>query len=190
MKCGRNNDNFANFSYKLQDFQNIETNHRLYIDRGSVYWEQQASWENCTILEKLGLFVYVFLNTSYFSSASFVYFFLFCLHFRRKISIYLSDHSSSIEVYACKMCIVFVWTPPSSWNQDLVQDELADCLSLSMKHIKYSFNYTTIHANTKWTFFSIYNYIHIYKYIYTIRGVNLKVSDKNIIKLNIKKSKF
>ena len=37
MKCGRNNDNFANFSYKLQDFQNIETNHRLYIDRGSVY---------------------------------------------------------------------------------------------------------------------------------------------------------
>ena len=32
MKCGRNNDNFANFSYKLQDFQNIETNHRVDID--------------------------------------------------------------------------------------------------------------------------------------------------------------
>ena len=37
MKGGRNNNNFANFSYKLQDFQNIETNHILYIDRGSVY---------------------------------------------------------------------------------------------------------------------------------------------------------
>ena len=110
MKCGRNNDNFANFSYKLQDFQNIETNHRLYIDRGSVYWEQQASWENCTILEKLGLFVYVFLNTSYFSSASFVYFFYFVYILGGK---YLSISQIIQVVLKCTpaKCVLYLYEP-------------------------------------------------------------------------------
>ena len=54
-------------------------------------YSRQAG-QNCTTLEKLGLFVYVFLKTSYFSSASFVYFFIFWLHFRGEISFYLSDH--------------------------------------------------------------------------------------------------
>ena len=59
MKGGRNNDTIIvfiakYFFYKLQDFQNIETNHRVDIDR---YWEQQAS------RDKMGLFVYVFFSS-------------------------------------------------------------------------------------------------------------------------------
>ncbi len=47
------------------------------LKRFSVLNSRQAG-ENCTILEKLGLFVYVFLKTSYCSSAFFVNFLIFC----------------------------------------------------------------------------------------------------------------
>ena len=56
-----------------------------------------------TILEKLGSFVYVFLKTSYFLSASFVYFFIFLFTFEEG-NIYLSLRSLSIDdVYVGKM---------------------------------------------------------------------------------------
>ena len=65
---------------------------RVDIDRGSVYSVQQASWAKRYNFRKCGSFVYVYLKTGYFSSASFVFCFISCLHFKGKISIYLSDH--------------------------------------------------------------------------------------------------
>ena len=65
---------------------------RVDIDRGSVYSVQQASWAKRYNYRKCGSFVYVILKTGYFSSASFVFCIMSCLHFKGKISINLSDH--------------------------------------------------------------------------------------------------
>ena len=58
--------------------------------------------KNCTISEISGLFVYVILKKSYFSSVSFLYFHIFCLHLGGENS-YLSLRLFSIDVYAGKM---------------------------------------------------------------------------------------
>ena len=70
---------------------------------GSVYHEyiRQAGL-NCSILEKLGLFVYVFLKTSFFFQCflCLLSYFLFTV---QGGNIYLSLRSFSIDVYSGKM---------------------------------------------------------------------------------------
>ena len=75
---------------------------------GSVYHEyiRQAGL-NCSILEKLGLFVYVFLKTSFFFQCFLCLLSYFLFTFKGE-NIYLSLRSFSIDVYV--YCVVFyIW---------------------------------------------------------------------------------
>ena len=73
-----------------------------------MHWVQQASWAKQYNFRKIGVVCVLFLKTSNFSSASFVYFLIFCLHYRRKISIFLSDYLVLMGTPA--KCLLNIWS--------------------------------------------------------------------------------
>ena len=102
-------------------------NHRVDFYRCSVYWVQQASWKklnNIHILEK-----------SYFSSSSFVYFLIFCLHFRGKYLI--SDHTinTTDQYYWCvrrQKCLLNIWSkymPKSKFKTNPCRLQYVYCMN-------------------------------------------------------------
>ena len=79
---------------------------------------QQANWAKLYNLRKIGVVFVRILKTRSLSSVSFVYFLIFCLHFRGIISIYLSDHL----VYWCvRRQNVLIFDPIICQNRSLKQ---------------------------------------------------------------------
>ena len=92
------------------------------IYRGSVYWVQQASWAKLYNFIKIGVVCVHILKNKLFFECFFCLHSYFCLHFRGKMSLYLSDH---LVVHSTSAkCLLNIWSqymPNSKFKTTPVQ---------------------------------------------------------------------